>query len=124
MVFNEKASNIQKFVKVYFVRTAFVEVLFVGTTFVSSLISSHVVTKSSIILPTYLPYLQLNIDINIDTNIDFVARAIFFFFYTHTFTHWYSIFDLSYIFYYQTNIHIYMTYVLLMFLIRLFLLSY
>ena len=66
---------------------------FVGTVFVSSIISSHTITELSIILAKYLS------------------------------SYFYYNFDSSFIFYYQTYIHICMIHVLLTFLIHLFLQS-
>ena len=59
LVINRKTNKIWKFVEVHSVRTAFVEVLFIGTDFVMSIILSHITTESPIILPIYLPFLQL-----------------------------------------------------------------
>ena len=60
MVINKRASKMLKFVEVHFLRTYFVEVLLVGMVFVVSIISSHIISESPIILPTHLPFLQLN----------------------------------------------------------------
>ena len=57
MVINKKDNKKYKFVKVNFVRMVFLEVFFVV-----SLVSSHITTESSIILPTYLPFLQLQVE--------------------------------------------------------------
>ena len=56
MVINKKASKMLKFVEVHFVRT-----VFLGTVFVVSIILSHITTESPIILPRYLPFLQLHV---------------------------------------------------------------
>ena len=58
MVINKKVSKISKFVKVVFVGTDFVKVLSVGTVFVASVISSHVMIETSMILPSYLSFLH------------------------------------------------------------------
>ena len=50
MVINKKATKMQNFVEVHCVRMAFVEILFVGIAFASLIISSHIITKSAIIL--------------------------------------------------------------------------
>ena len=57
MVINKKDNKRYKFVKVNFVRKVFVEVFFVV-----SLVSPHITTESSIIYPTYLPFLQLHVE--------------------------------------------------------------
>ena len=56
MITNEKASKIYKFFQLLFVGTVFVKIVFVV-----SIISSHVITESSIILHTFLPFSQLHI---------------------------------------------------------------
>ena len=48
------------FVEVLFVRMNFIEVSSVGIVSVVSIISSHITTESAIILPIYLPLLQLH----------------------------------------------------------------
>ena len=48
------------FVEVLFVKMNFIEVRSVGIVSVVSIISSHVTTESAIILPIYLPLLQLH----------------------------------------------------------------
>ena len=53
MIFNKKASKIWKFVETAFVKVLFVGTVFVGTIFVVPIISSHLTTESSIILPKY-----------------------------------------------------------------------
>ena len=52
MVHHKIVSDIQKLVEVLFIGTVFVRVLLVGTAFAESRISSHAITKSSIILTT------------------------------------------------------------------------
>ena len=56
MVFNKKASR-----KFLFHRLFFFSLHFVITVFVSSVISSHVITESSIMLAKYLPFSQLRV---------------------------------------------------------------
>ena len=58
MIINKMASKIKKFV---FYRL-FLSLKFVEIVFVSSIISSHVITESSIILAKYLPFLQLHVE--------------------------------------------------------------
>ena len=57
MVINKKASKIYKFCVL---QVIFFSLEFVGTVFVSSLISSHLITESSIILAEYFPFSQLH----------------------------------------------------------------
>ena len=54
-IINKKAIEIKKLVEVLFVGTVFVE-----TIFIVSIVSSHITTESSIMLPKYLPFLQLH----------------------------------------------------------------
>ena len=56
MAINEKASKISKFLEALLVRT-----VFTGIVFVSLIISLHIMTESSIILPKYLPRLQIHL---------------------------------------------------------------
>ena len=55
-VFVETAFAGAVFLEVLFIRTVFVEALFV-----TSINSSHVITQSSIILPTYLLFSQVHV---------------------------------------------------------------
>ena len=56
MAIDENVSKIKKFVKVHFVGT-----VFAGTAFVLSIISLHITTESSIMLATYVPFLELHV---------------------------------------------------------------
>ena len=81
MVINEMTSKIQIFVEVTFVGTVSIRLLFVGTVFVSSIMSSHIITESSIILAMYLPFLQLHTSW---FQIQSFAHVLSFFEYFHT----------------------------------------
>ena len=117
MVINKKDNKKYKFVKVNFVRTVFLEVFLVV-----SLVSSHITTESSIILPTYLPFLQLQVEGFQKWRFSH-ARCPF----RSSHSHWQLLlfhfwFELHFLL--STYIHICMIYILLRFLIRLFLLLY
>ena len=56
MVINKKEVTYRTLQKVLFFVT-----VFVGTVFVSSITASHVIIELSIILPAYLPFLQLHV---------------------------------------------------------------
>ena len=110
------------FVEVYFVSTTFIEILFFGAGFVSFMFSADKTTESSIILPTYLPFLQLHVA-RFQIYNCFRTHNVLMDFYIYNDTYLYSIFDFKCIFDYQTYIHTSRIYVLLMFLIHLFLQS-
>ena len=57
MVINKKASKIQKF---FVLQATFFSLQFVGIFFVSSIILSHVITESSVILAKDLLFSQLD----------------------------------------------------------------
>ena len=57
MVTNEMASKIYKFFKLLFVGTFFAKILIVV-----SIISSHVITESLVILPIYLLFSQVRVE--------------------------------------------------------------
>ena len=61
MVNDKIVSDIQNLVEVLFIGTVFVRVLLVGMAFAESRISSHAITKFSVILPTYVPFSQLHV---------------------------------------------------------------
>ena len=58
MVINKKASKIYKF---FVSQVTFLSLKFIVTVFVVSIISSHLTTEWSIILPKDLPFLQLHV---------------------------------------------------------------
>ena len=71
MVINEKMCEIKKFsflqftfYSLTFVGTVFVEVISVEVVFIrtfTSILSSHIITESPIILPKYLPFSQVRV---------------------------------------------------------------
>ena len=54
----KKTSEIWKF---FVLQVTFFSLKFVGNVFVSSIISSHIITVSSVVLPKYLLFLQLQV---------------------------------------------------------------
>ena len=109
------------FAGVFFVGTVFVGTDFAGTVLVTSIISAHVFTESTIILPPkYLPFSQVDVP---GFQIYFFRTHVFSDISTHIDICLSSNFDLNYIFYRQIYIYIRMIYVLLMLLVDLFLLS-
>ena len=122
MLINKKAVKLYMFVEVYFVSTTFIEILFFGAVFVSFMFLADKTTESSVMLPTYLPFLPLHVA-GFQIYICFRTHNVLMDFYIHNDTYRYSIFDLKYIFDNQTYIHTSTIYVLLMFLIHLLLQS-
>ena len=53
--------KVSKIYKLFVIQVTFFSLKFVGMVFVVSIISSHVITESSIILAKYLPFLHLSV---------------------------------------------------------------
>ena len=130
MVIYKKAIKMSKFVEVNFVRVTLFWVLVVETVFIS--LFSFVFVFAYFITCNYWIFKNMPYIFTIFAttccripNIYFFASTIFFWVFSLTSTlNRYSMFDSSYIFYYQTYINISMINVFLMFFIHLFLLSY
>ena len=105
-----------------FVGKVFLVIVFIGTDFVTSLILSNITTESSIILSKYLPFSQGHV----------LGFQTFFFSHTRCFlefllSHQHLLlfhFGLNYMFSHRIYIYNHIKYVLLIFFIHLFLLSY
>ena len=91
--------------------------VFVGFFIVVSIISSHIITESSIVLSIHSPFSQVLVA-GFQIWYFFMHFSFFFFFFfffcTYSYLHYiyhYSMFDLSYIFFHQTYIYICMMHV-------------
>ena len=117
IVIIKNASKIQTFC---ILQVVFFSLKFVGIVFVSllhdSVISSHLIAESSIIVAKYFPFLQLDVVV-FQYNL-FQIHDVFF---THINICRYSTINLSYIFFHQIYIYIRIRYALLIFLIHLLL---
>ena len=73
------------------------------TVFVSSVVVSHLITESLVVLIKHLPIYQLHV---VKFQIYFLHSCFFFYFYTHIDNYYYSTFDFKYTFYHQFYIYI------------------
>lgn len=100
----------------------FLSYKFNDTTSNTSIISSHLIAKSSTELIKYLSILQVHA---LGFQINFLhIHIVLLDFYSHLDIYLYSTFDLNYIFYHQIYIYCCIKYVLLMFLTHLILSYY